>query len=191
MERDRQYRLRTEALTTTIVDEKVPDAVGTSLKLSVSAPTGKAMEPGETSPKTEFTVVLENTTSRALSDAVLTYEDGMTVMDAAGGTVDPVNHTITFSTLLANEKKTVTISKADPNPGSASTVTISGTFLASAKDGNQSNSRSKGNSIYVGVYDSKTKVSQCRRRRYRGEIQVYPWKCWHRRWFIVRMVLLK
>ena len=43
------------------------------------------MEPGETSPKTEFTVVLENTTSRALSDAVLTYEDGMTVMDAARG----------------------------------------------------------------------------------------------------------
>ena len=133
----------TEALTTTIVDEKVPDAVGTSLKLSVSAPTGKAMEPGETSPKTEFTVVLENTTSRALSDAVLTYEDGMTVMDAARGTVDPVNHTITFSTLLAHEKKTVTISKADPDPGSASTVTISGTFLASAKDGDQATAEAK------------------------------------------------
>ena len=105
------------ALTTVIINEKVPDAVGTSLKLSVSAPTGKAMEAGETSPKTEFTVVLENTTSRALSDAVLTYEDGMTVMDAERGTVDPVNHTITFSTLLADEKKTVTISKADSNHG--------------------------------------------------------------------------
>lgn len=30
-----------EALATTIIDEKVPDAVGTSLKLSVSAPTRK------------------------------------------------------------------------------------------------------------------------------------------------------
>ena len=133
----------TEALTTTIVDEKVPDAVGTSLKLSVSAPTGKAMEPGETSPKTEFTVVLENTTSRALSDAVLTYEDGMTVTNAAEGTVDPVNHTITFSTLLAHEKKTVTISKADSNHGTANTVTISGTFLASAKDGDQATAEAK------------------------------------------------
>ena len=131
------------ALTTVIINEKVPDAVGTSLKLSVSAPTGKAMEAGETSPKTEFTVVLENTTSRALSDAVLTYEDGMTVMDAERGTVDPVNHTITFSTLLADEKKTVTISKADSNHGTANTVTISGTFLASAKDGNQRTAEAK------------------------------------------------
>lgn len=132
-----------ESLTTTIIDEKVPDAVGTSLKLSVSAPTGKAMEAGETSPKTEFTVVLKNTTSRELSDAVLTYEDGMTVTNAAEGTVDPVNHTITFSTLLADEKKTVTISKADPTSGTASTVTISGTFLASAKDGNQRTAEAK------------------------------------------------
>ena len=132
-----------DALTTAIIDEKVPDAVGTSLKLSVSAPTGKAMEPGETSPKTEFTVVLENTTSRALSDAVLTYEDGMTVMDAARGTVDPVNHTITFSTLLANEKKTVTISKTDSNHGTANTVKISGTFLASAKDGDRATAEAK------------------------------------------------
>lgn len=132
-----------ESLTTTIIDEKVPDKVETSLKLSVSAPTGKATEAGETSPKTEFTVVLENITSRDLSDAVLTYEDGMTVMDEAGGTVDPVNHTITFSTLPAQDKKTVTISKADPNSGSASTVTISGTFLASAKDGNQRTAEAK------------------------------------------------
>ena len=51
------------------------------------------MEPGETSPKTEFTVILKNTTSRALSDAVLTYEDGMNVTNVEGGTVDPVNHT--------------------------------------------------------------------------------------------------
>lgn len=130
-------------LTTTIIDEKVPDKVETSLKLSVSAPTGKAMEAGETSPKTEFTVVLENTTSRVLSDAVLTYEDGMTVMDAAEGKVDPVNHTITFSTLLAKGNKTVTISKADPTSGTASTVTISGTFLASAKDGNQRTAEAK------------------------------------------------
>ncbi len=132
-----------EALATTIIDEKVPDAVGTSLKLSVSAPTGKAMEAGETSPKTEFTVVLKNTTSRELSDAVLTYEDGMTVTNAAEGTVDPVNHTITFSTLLADEKKTVTISKADSNHGTANTVTISGTFLASAKDGDQATAEAK------------------------------------------------
>ena len=131
------------ALTTVIINEKVPDAVGTSLKLSVSAPTGKAMEAGETSPKTEFTVVLKNTTSRELSDAVLTYEDGMTVTNAAEGTVDPVNHTITFSTLLADEKKTVTISKADSNHGTANTVTISGTFLASAKDGNQRTAEAK------------------------------------------------
>ena len=130
------------ALTTAIIDEKVPDAVGTSLKLSVSAPTGKATEAGETSPKTEFTVVLKNTTLRELSDAVLTYEDGMTVTNAAEGTVDPVNHTITFSTLSANAEKTVTISKAEP-PGSASTVTISGTFLASAKDGNQRTAEAK------------------------------------------------
>ena len=135
-----------EALATTIIDEKVPDAVGTSLKLSVSAPTGKAMEAGETSPKTEFTVVLKNTTSRELSDAVLTYEDGMTVTNAAEGTVDPVNHTITFSTLLADEKKTVTISKADSNHGTANTVTISGTFLASAKDGDQATAESKATS---------------------------------------------
>ena len=132
-----------ESLTTAIIDEKVPDAVGTSLKLSVSAPTGKATEKGETSPKTEFTVVLENTTSRDLSDAVLTYEDGMTVTNAAGGTVDPVNHIITFATLPAKKNKTVTISKADPNSGSASTVTISGTFLASAKDGNQRTAEAK------------------------------------------------
>lgn len=131
------------ALTTVIINEKVPDAVGTSLKLSVSAPTGKAMEAGETSPKTEFTVVLKNTTSRELSDAVLTYEDGMTVTNAAEGTVDPVNHTITFSTLLADEKKTVTISKADSNHGTANTVTISGTFLASAKDGDQATAEAK------------------------------------------------
>lgn len=122
-----------EELTTTIVDEKVPDTVDTPLKLSVSAPTGKATEAGETSPKTEFTVVLENITSRTLSDAVLTYEDGMTVVDKEGGTDDSVNHTITFPTLIAGEERTVTISKADSNPGSASTVTISGTFLASAK----------------------------------------------------------
>ena len=133
-----------EALTTTIIDEKVPDTVDTSLlKLSVSAPTGKATEAGETSPKTEFTVVLENTTSRELSDVVLTYEDGMTVMDAAEGTVDLVNHTITFSTLSANDEKTVTISKEDSNSGKASTVTISGTFLASAKDGNQRTAEAK------------------------------------------------
>ncbi len=132
-----------ESLTTTIIDEKVPDKVETSLKLSVSAPTGKATEAGETSPKTEFTVVLKNTTSRELSDAVLTYEDGMTVTNAAEGTVDPVNHTITFSTLLADEKKTVTISKADSNHGTASTVTISGTFLASAKDGDQRTAEAK------------------------------------------------
>ena len=132
-----------DALTTVIINEKVPDAVGTSLKLSVSAPTGKAMEAGETSPKTEFTVVLKNTTSRELSDAVLTYEDGMTVTNAAEGTVDPVNHTITFSTLLADEKKTVTISKADSNHGTANTVTISGTFLASAKDGDQATAEAK------------------------------------------------
>lgn len=131
------------ALTTVIINEKVPDAVGTSLKLSVSAPTGKAMEAGETSPKTEFTVVLKNTTSRELSDAVLTYEDGMTVMDEAGGTVDPVNHTITFAMLPANREKKVTISKADSNSGTASTVTISGTFLASAKDGDQRTAEAK------------------------------------------------
>ncbi len=130
-----------EALTTAIIDEKVPDTVDTPLKLSVSAPTGKATEVDETSPKTEFTVVLENTTSRELSDAVLTYEDGMTVMDAAGGTVDSVNHTITFTSLPAN--KTVIISKADPTSGTASTVTISGTFLASAKDGNQRTAEAK------------------------------------------------
>ena len=132
-----------DALTTVIINEKVPDAVGTSLKLSVSAPTGKAMEAGETSPKTEFTVVLKNTTSRELSDAVLTYEDGMTVTNAAEGTVDPVNHTITFSTLLADEKKTVTISKADSNHGTANTVKISGTFLASAKDGDRATAEAK------------------------------------------------
>ena len=132
-----------EELTTTIVDEKVPDMVDTPLKLSVSAPTGKATEAGETSPKTEFTVVLENITSRTLSDAVLTYEDGMTVVDKEGGTDDSVNHTITFPTLIAGEERTVTISKADSNPGSASTVTISGTFLASAKDGNQRTAEAK------------------------------------------------
>ena len=132
-----------EELTTTIVDEKVPDTVDTPLKLSVSAPTGKATEAGETSPKTEFTVVLENITSRTLSDAVLTYEDGMTVVDKEGGTDDSVNHTITFPTLIAGEERTVTISKADSNPGSASTVTISGTFLASAKDGNQRTAEAK------------------------------------------------
>ena len=132
-----------EELTTTIVDEKVPDTVDTPLKLSVSAPTGKATEAGETSPKTEFTVVLENITSRTLSDAVLTYEDGMTVVDKARGTDDSVNHTITFPTLIAGEERTVTISKADSNPGSASTVTISGTFLASAKDGNQRTAEAK------------------------------------------------
>lgn len=132
-----------EELTTTIVDEKVPDTVDTPLKLSVSAPTGKATEAGETSPKTEFTVVLENITSRTLSDTVLTYEDGMTVVDKEGGTDDSVNHTITFPTLIAGEERTVTISKADSNPGSASTVTISGTFLASAKDGNQRTAEAK------------------------------------------------
>lgn len=132
-----------EELTTTIVDEKVPDTVDTPLKLSVSAPTGKATEAGETSPKTEFTVVLKNITSRTLSDAVLTYEDGMTVVDKEGGTDDSVNHTITFPTLIAGEERTVTISKADSNPGSASTVTISGTFLASAKDGNQRTAEAK------------------------------------------------
>lgn len=121
------------------------------------------MEAGETSPKTEFTVVLENTTSRVLSDAVLTYEDGMTVMDAAEGKVDPVNHTITFSTLLAKGNKTVTISKADPTSGTASTVTISGILFGISQGWQSENSRSKGNGIYVGVYDSKTKVSQCRR----------------------------
>ena len=131
------------ALTTAIIDEKVPDAVGTSLKLSVSAPTGKATEADETSPKTEFTVVLENTTSRALSDAVLTYEDGMTVMDAARGTVDPVNHTITFAMLPANREKKVTISKTDSNHGTANTVKISGTFLASAKDGDRATAEAK------------------------------------------------
>lgn len=143
-------------VTTNVIDGSTTNTTDQPLKIQVSAPAGKLLnDDAVTTASTDFTVTLENISSRTLSNVTLIYESGMTVVDAAGGR--NTSNRITFASLDASETRTITLSKNGTFASGSNTVEIKGAFSATASD-NGMLVRMPERSVSTEVYkESKTK----------------------------------
>lgn len=144
-------------VTTNIIDGSTTNTTDQPLKIQVSAPAGKLLNDDRvTTASTDFTVTLENISSRTLSNVTLIYESGMTVVDTDGGR--NTSNRITFASLDAKDAKTITLSKNGTFESGSNTVEIKGTFSATASD-NGMLVRMPERSVSTVVYkESKTKT---------------------------------
>lgn len=120
-------------VTTNVIDGSTTNTTDQPLKIQVSAPAGKLLnDDAVTTASTDFTVTLENISSRTLSNVTLIYESGMTVVDTDGGR--NTSNRITFASLAAKDAKTITLSKNGTFESGSNTVEIKGAFSATASD---------------------------------------------------------